>query len=306
MSTYQQTKLIADTLTDPTTTINVSDTTVQATLATMSARLDAPMDTFIGVRNGDIPAWAGSGFSTGDTTCTQLERQLVNGMPVGGGLQTHLGFSADRVGRLLDLASSSVNDTSAGTGVQVVGLAGIYLSAPGVFSRTFRVYTMNGQTQVEMDDLLWHNIEFMISGNVGSGGFNDGQISIGERSDTWTAGVPDTLWGVYPANTNISRMINLGCASNENCFPGIWTLNTDTNANNAGVEFTFLIRGWSTFFGARTQRAFKALVIGNLTKSTYGVGFGLDPGDVFQPSVVASTGTHQVGFFIDVYRKDTS
>lgn len=306
MSTYKKLVEVLDLLEG--SGVSVTDPTTHSALATIQARLDAPMDTNIGVRNGDIPGWGG-GLSVGDVQCDQTERQLCFGLP---SAQTHLGFDETRVGILLNLASTSTADDGSplGTGMQKIAVSGIQVDGGGTFVRAFEIYTLDGQTEVEMGSNLWLCVEFMLGGNVGSGLFNAGDINIGPRSDTWTAGVPETVWGVIGAGNNISRFVNLGCASNEKCYPGIWTINTDTNANNAGVEFTFLIRGWSDpggflAFAGRTQRAFRAFVIGNLTKQSYGVGFPLDPGDVFQPSVVAATGTHEVGFFIDIYRKVT-
>ena len=87
----------------------------------------------------------------------------------------------------MGIASSSANDTSAGTGARTVLIQGLDES----FNEIQEVVTLSGQTKVETSN-QYFRINFLQVLTVGSAGNNQGDIWIADTADTFTSGVPST------------------------------------------------------------------------------------------------------------------
>jgi hypothetical protein len=116
-----------------------------------------------------------------------------------GNFQSFLGGGLDRfyptAATKLKVASSSANDTAAGTGARTVELI--------MLSPTFEIETetiaLNGQTPVETS-FEAYRIQGARVVTAGSGGANAGTIRVAPTASTFTNGVPDTnpMWSVLP------------------------------------------------------------------------------------------------------------
>lgn len=151
------------------------------------------------------------------TSTKQIINDLVfraneYGVPIGG-IDLTLPTSATTLG----IASTSVNDTSAGTGARTLLITGLNSN----YDEIQEVVTLNGQTEVNTTAsfLRVNGANVLTTGSVG---FNQGTIYIGGSVNVFTAGVP---------NTNIFRTI------------GVDTI--DSKGLNISLNSTFTIpRGW--------------------------------------------------------------
>lgn len=105
---------------------------------------------------------------------------------------------------VLGIASSSANDTAAGTGARTVRVTG--LDANYNFQQ--EDVTLNGTTKVNTVGtyLRVNKVEVL---TAGSGGVNAGDIYAADTSDTFTAGVPQTatkIFGRIAVGLNVTQM----------------------------------------------------------------------------------------------------
>lgn len=85
----------------------------------------------------------------------------------------------------LGIASTSVNDSSAGTGARTVILLGLNSN----YDEISETIILNGQTEVNTTELFLRvNEAFVLT--VGATGWNEGTIYIGGSDNTFTAGIP--------------------------------------------------------------------------------------------------------------------
>ncbi len=104
---------------------------------------------------------------------------------------------------LLEIASSNVNDTSAGTGARTIRIYGLDAN----YNYQTEDITLNGQTPVVSTKQflrVW-GAEVL---TAGSGGVNAGNIHITDDAEAWTAGVPNTTlyWAcMIPIGDNVSH-----------------------------------------------------------------------------------------------------
>lgn len=124
------------------------------------------------------------------------------GIPVNG---LDITFAASAI--TLGIASTSVNDTSAGTGARVIIIFGLNSN----YDAQQEIVSLNGQTEVNtIQQFLRVNVVQVIS--VGSLGYNEGTIYIGGSDNSFVLGEPDL---------NVYR-----------------TIGVDTNTDNAGINIS--------------------------------------------------------------------
>jgi hypothetical protein len=99
------------------------------------------------------------------------------------------------VASVLQISSSSANDTSAGTGARTVAIVGV----DGDYNVVSETVTLNGQTAVNTTNSYLYVNEFYVT-SVGSGGVNAGNINAG--TGTVTAGVPAVLYDIIATGFN--------------------------------------------------------------------------------------------------------
>jgi len=137
------------------------------------------------------------------------------------------------VATTLSVASSDVDDNSAGTGlrtIQVTCLTDTYLE----FKETV---ILNGQTEVAMSAQC-----FRVQGNgmlgltAGSSGSNEGTIYIGDG--TFTAGVPANVRGVIDPTDNISRFGVYTVPANKSLLVTQFAISTSEAKNTVFVVVT--------------------------------------------------------------------
>ena len=90
-------------------------------------------------------------------------------------------------GTTMTISSSSVNDTSAGSGAQTVTVWGLDANWGAVTETA----TMNGKTAVNLVN-TYSRINKLCVATAGASGWNEGNIYIGAQSDTLTNGKPNT------------------------------------------------------------------------------------------------------------------
>jgi hypothetical protein len=105
---------------------------------------------------------------------------------------------------IMKISSSSVDDTSTGTGARTVYILGIN-GTGGYVSETV---TLNGQTAVNTTH-EYDAIERLVVASVGSGGVNAGTIYAG--TGTVTAGVPATPYSAIGIGDNTSLVGHWTC-----------------------------------------------------------------------------------------------
>ena len=89
------------------------------------------------------------------------------------------------------IASSSANDTSAGTGAQNVFIRGLVETSSGIYEEMSETLSLNGNTSVATSLSNWYRINIMVVGDTGTTRKNEGDIYV-SSSNSFTAGVPNT------------------------------------------------------------------------------------------------------------------
>ena len=118
------------------------------------------------------------------------------GMPTGS-LQNMYSRITGTSGSALQISSSNVNDTSAGSGAITIYIDGIFIDSNGDwFNRTTfsSPTTLNGQTAVQIGTLTdWYRINKIWVLTAGSGETNAGDLYISPNGQALTAGVPTAM-----------------------------------------------------------------------------------------------------------------
>ena len=136
--------------------------------------------------------------------------------------------------RTLSIASSSVNDTIAGTGARVIQILGLN----STFDEITENVVLNGNTVVNTTH-TFTAINRCIVISVGSGGFNDGYINISDDTDTFTTGTPDNrIYQCIAPNINVALTMLYTVPRNYRYLPVF--LNLSTDATDAKVLTTYL------------------------------------------------------------------
>jgi len=160
-------------------------------------------------------------------------------------------YVAPTVARIHDITSTSVNDTSAGTGARTIIIRGI----DGSYNAASETITMNGTANVATVNSYFH-IHLMQVLTAGSTGNNVGAITATAQTDaTITCNIPATL------NQSVSSiyMVPVGykaylmrfrahmynTVANSSCtvqllnkpFGGVYQLKTQVGLNNSGSSY---------------------------------------------------------------------
>ncbi len=159
-------------------------------------------------------------FYTQTDNITTTERSI--GMPSGSSDDI---FTCLSVSGQIQVSSSNVNDTSAGTGAQTIFISGLKRTggAGNDWIRHSETISMNGQTAVSSTSTVWWRINKIFVNTSGSGQTNAGDIYISPQGQALTAGVPNanTLYamilgysgstcGLYSVATGENFQFNFG------------------------------------------------------------------------------------------------
>ena len=137
----------------------------------------------------------------------------------------------------LEVASTSANDTAAGTGAQRVTLTGHDANHMEITE----VVTLNGQTPVVTTQVFGHMYRLSVE-RAGSSEWNEGILYVADDSTAWTAGVPNTSAAIQagmPALTGQSQIARYTVPMGKT---GFITKGYVTAAANKTVDFRFLVR----------------------------------------------------------------
>lgn len=128
------------------------------------------------------------------------------------------------------IASSSANDTSAGTGARTVTIWGVDSS----FAPQTETLTMNGQTSVNLVN-SYMSINRMEVITAGSGGVNAGVIRVGTGANT--SGVPAVVHGHIAVGFNQSQSAIYTVPANKSLIMRNFTMSTKNVTAAQTVEF---------------------------------------------------------------------
>lgn len=113
------------------------------------------------------------------------------------------------------ISSTSINDTSAGTGARTIRISGLYEDDNGNWIQTTENITLNGQSAVLTTRTNWIRINFMSVLTVGSTGSNQGAIYVSPSGTTLTSGLPNSnIISAIITNWNTSSMGDYSVPSN--------------------------------------------------------------------------------------------
>ena len=147
------------------------------------------------VRSGLYPEMAASGRSVHNQSAVVTTTERIFGNPSGSGQDIYTRLTGT-TGVGLQISSTSVNDTAAGTGAQTIYIEGIKISNSGNTWTDFSTFStptsLNGQDPVQIgSDTDWYRINKIWVLTSGSGNKNDGDLYISPANTLLTAGVPD-------------------------------------------------------------------------------------------------------------------
>ena len=153
------------------------------------------------------------------------QQTVAEGIPTSG---SNLDITFPASAATLSIASTSANDTSAGTGARVVIIIGL----DGDRTEITEIVATNGQTRVETTNTFLR-VNQMLVISVGSTGSNEGIIYCSDGAETYSSGVPQNLvYHTIGTNTNISMVAIFTVASTYDRGIGIrFLFATDANTN---------------------------------------------------------------------------
>lgn len=128
------------------------------------------------------------------------------------------------------IASSSANDTAAGTGARTVKIYGVDSS----FALQSETLSLNGQTSVNLVN-SYMSINFMEVLTAGSGGKNAGVIRVG--TGTNTAGVPAVVHGHLATGFNQSQSAIYTVPANKTLLIRNWFFSSKSVTAALTIEF---------------------------------------------------------------------
>ena len=165
------------------------------------------------------------------------ETTIAAGLPVNGINRITFPSSA----AIMAIASTSANDTTAGTGAILLKIFGLDSSHDEISE----FITLNGTTKVATS-LSYLRIQTIATITSGSNKFNVGDVYIGLNTDTFSSGVPDTdIFHSMGAGTNISRCGTYTVPNNYKYYTLKINLNT-----NAVAKKPVRIRLYNHLYGS--------------------------------------------------------
>jgi len=159
------------------------------------------------------------------------ETTVAIGMPVN--LINRITFPSSSA--IMAIASTSANDTAAGTGARTVLIS--YLDTN--FHSQTETITLNGTTKVATTNSMYR-INTLIVLTAGTTGSNEGNLYIGLNSDTFTGGAPDTeVFHTVGLGDNISFCGTHTFSANKNYIVRI-DGSTDATANKVYTSRVYI------------------------------------------------------------------
>ena len=215
----------------------------------------------------------------GSGTFTTTRRTL--GMPLGSVVNIGT-YPSSAI--IMQIASSSANDTGAGTGARTVTLQGLDLN----FEKISEALTLTGQTPKSTVN-SYRRLNRIFVDETGSGTFNDGDLYISDSSDTFIGGIPQTrVYCAAIAGENSDTWGHFTTKKNSTLFYAI-----GNHYNNATSDSPILLEERYTspnFIGGRTDYTSGALwYTGNTSYNFQGAG------PIFGPTDIQWTGTSATG-----------
>lgn len=148
--------------------------------------------------------------------------------------------------RIMSIASSNVNDTSAGTGTQTLIVRGLDAN----YNQLDEEISMNGQTKVDTIN-MFIRVNDIFTVNAGSNGFNLGNIYCSDNTDTFINGIPQTrLYLVMGIGDNISKTAIYTVPDGKtwtSTFLYLQTTATESNPMEVKLYINNIKRGGNTF-----------------------------------------------------------
>lgn len=137
---------------------------------------------------------------------------------------------------IMKVASTSANDSSAGTGARTIQILGVN----GTGGYASEIVTLNGQTAVNTVN-AYDAIERVVVLTVGSGGANAGNINIG--TGDVTAGIPAVIYGQIASGENNSLMGHWTCPSGYTGYMISGSLSSSTEQGANYITGRLKLRG---------------------------------------------------------------
>lgn len=139
------------------------------------------------LRRGNLPEIISQGsLHTESKNITTTERSV--GMPEDS--PENLFYKLPSAGQI-QLSSSSINDTTGGTGAITVEVTGLKLDGDDWLD-TSEIITLNGRTAVTSSLTDWYRVNFLYVYTTGTSLFNEGDIYVSPAGQSLTNGIPDT------------------------------------------------------------------------------------------------------------------
>jgi len=162
-------------------------------------------------------------------TVDNTEYILSPNAPVNG---LDISFPASAVN--FSIASTSANDTSAGTGARTVILIGLDAN----YNTLLETVTLTGQAPVDTNNTFLRVNDIIVT-SVGSTGSNEGNIYCSDSADTFTAGEPNTrIYAAIQLGDNISKTLTYTVPNGFILAPKLIRLNTTaTTTTTAEIRF---------------------------------------------------------------------
>jgi hypothetical protein len=137
------------------------------------------------------------------------------------------------------IASTSTNDTSAGTGARTVFIRGLLETSPGVYEEGSETIIMNGQTVVTSSNSNWWRLNLAFVLTTGSSTYNEGDIYI-SADNSFTSGQADTsIMITVPATWSVSTSGNYSVGTYETFVftKGNWFSDPQNNNTRLREEY---------------------------------------------------------------------
>ena len=230
------------------------------------------------------------------TQATTTEQTIGEGVPISSNQITRPASL-----RTLSIASTSANDTSAGTGARTLFIIGLDTNGLEIFE----FLTMNGQTEVDTALQYTRMNEFFVA-TSGSNNSNVGTIFVSDDTDTFTAGVPQNrVYDIMDVGHSLSKTGNYSFGSPASTTFILQRIIINTDATESKPVTIRLYRTFKQLdSGGNTELLVGTFYLANLFLGDFSIDRFTQGNDEIRVTAQTNTGTVSVSVKLMFIIKD--
>ncbi len=241
---------------------------------------------------GRIPNFASNFIAMDNSIVGTTEQTILQGGVVASN-QVSLPASL----RTMSIASSSANDTIAGTGAQKVFIFGLDAEYNSVAS----LVEMNGQTEVDTGVQFFRVSDCLIQ-QSGSSNKNEGIIYVSDDTDTFTSGVPQNrIYDLIDVGHGLSKSGVYTVPNGKRVAFKIAGINSDATSSK---PLTIRVYRQDVNFSNNTEVLISTFYVAESRFNSYAYIRAFDAGDEIRVTAQTGTGTVSLALYLHIALQD--